>query len=50
VRVLLANPALEVSGVSRIMESGEDEHDIRAAYMDGWIAWEHEERERSAVN
>jgi len=36
---------LEESGIGRIVESGEDEDDIRAAHMDGWIAWEHEERE-----
>jgi hypothetical protein len=47
VRMLLANPRwrrrplrfLEESGVGRIMENGEDENEIRAARMDGWIAW-----------
>jgi len=45
VRVLLANPYwerrlqrfLEESGVSGMMESGEDENEIRAAHMDGWM-------------
>jgi len=35
---------LEEPGVGRIMGSGEDEDEARAARMDGWVAWEHEER------
>jgi hypothetical protein len=31
-----------------IMEGGEDENETRAACMDGWIAWEHEEREEGS--
>jgi hypothetical protein len=27
------------------MENGEDENEIRAARIHGWIAWKHEERE-----
>jgi len=27
-----------------MMESGEHENGIQASHMDGWIAWEHEER------
>jgi hypothetical protein len=52
VTVLFANPRWErrlprflgESRVGRIIESGEDENEIQAVRMDGWIAWEHEER------
>jgi hypothetical protein len=47
--MLLASPRwekrlplfLEFSGIGRVMESGEDEEENRAARMDRWIAWEH---------
>jgi hypothetical protein len=47
VRVLLANPQwerrllrfLELSGVGRVVEDGEDEEETRAARMDEWIIW-----------
>jgi hypothetical protein len=52
VRVLLANPRwekrlirfLELSGVGRTMADGTDEDSAHAARLDGWIAWEAEER------
>jgi hypothetical protein len=31
---------LELSGVGRVMDNGEDEEEARAARMDGWIIWE----------
>ena len=34
---------LELSGVGRLVE-GEDVEETRAARLDGWIAWEAEER------
>jgi hypothetical protein len=48
VRMLLASPRwerrllhfLELSGVGRVMDNGEDEEEARAARMDGWIIWE----------
>ena len=51
IRVLLNNPRwerrllrfLELSGVGKLVE-GEDVEETRAAKMDGWIAWEAEER------
>jgi hypothetical protein len=46
--MLLASPRwekrllhfLELSGVGRIMENGEDDEEVRAAGRDGWIIWE----------
>ena len=51
IRVLLNNPRwerrllrfLELSGVGRLVE-GEDVEETRAARLNGWIAWEAEER------
>jgi hypothetical protein len=48
IRMLLANPRwerrllhfLDLSGVGRVMDNGEDEEETRAARMDGWIIWE----------
>jgi hypothetical protein len=48
VRILLASPQwerrllrfLELSGVGRMMDNGEDEEEAWAARMDGWIIWE----------
>jgi hypothetical protein len=42
----MGTPASEGFGgldLGRIMESGEDEDETRAARMDGWITWKHEE-------
>jgi hypothetical protein len=46
--MLLASPRwekrllhfLELLGVGRIMENGEDDEEVRAAGRDGWIIWE----------
>jgi hypothetical protein len=35
---------LELSGVGRTVADGTDEDSAHAARMDGWIAWETEER------
>jgi len=51
IRILLNNPRwerrllrfLELSGVGRLVE-GEDVEETRAARLDGWIAWEAEEK------
>jgi hypothetical protein len=53
VRVLLASPRwesrllrfLDQSGVGRVVENGEDEEEKQAARLDGWVVWEHRERE-----
>jgi hypothetical protein len=50
IRVLLSNPRwesrllrfLELSGVGRRVEGGEDEDEAYAARMDDWIVWETE--------
>jgi len=39
---------LEESGIGKIIESGEDGNETRAARMDGWTVWEHEEREEGS--
>jgi len=52
VRVLLSNTRqekrlvkfLELSEVGRKMTDGMDEDEARAKWMDGWIAWEGEEK------
>jgi hypothetical protein len=52
VRMLLASSRwerrllhfLELSGIGRVMESGEDEEENRAARIDRWIAWVHRDR------
>jgi hypothetical protein len=52
VRMLLANPQwekrllhfMELSGVGRVMDHGENEEETRAERMDGWIIWEHRDR------
>jgi hypothetical protein len=36
---------LELSGVGRTLENGADEEETRAERMDGWIVWEHRDRE-----
>jgi hypothetical protein len=49
--MLFANPRwerrflhfLDLSGVGRVMDDGEDEEETRAAKMDGWIIWENKE-------
>jgi hypothetical protein len=48
IRVLLSNPRwekrllnfIELSGIGRAMENGEDEEETWAAKMDGWIIWD----------
>jgi hypothetical protein len=53
VRTLLGNPRwerrllhfLELSGVGRVTENGEGEKETRTERMDGWIVWEHRDRE-----
>jgi len=52
IRVLLSNSRwehrlikfLELSGVGRVVEDGRDEDQAWAEKMDGWMAWETEER------
>jgi hypothetical protein len=47
-RILLASPRwekrplhfLELLGVGRVMDNGEDEGEVWAARLDGWIVWE----------
>jgi hypothetical protein len=49
----LASPRLEkcllhfsgLSDVGGVMENGKDEEETRAERMDGWIIWEHRDRE-----
>jgi hypothetical protein len=53
IRVLLASPRwesrlvyfLELSGAGRVMENGRDEKADRASRLDGWIVWDHRDRE-----
>ena len=56
IRTLLSNPRwekrllrfLELSGVGRVVEGGEDEDEAHAAQMDRWVVWEAEEEEKLA--
>jgi len=56
IKVLLSNPRwegrllryLELSGVGRTVEGGQDEEEAHASKMDRWIAWEAEEEGDSA--
>ena len=56
IRTLLSNPRwekrllrfLELSGVRRMVEGGEDEDEAHAARMDRWVVWEAEEEEKLA--
>jgi len=51
-KILLSSPQwksrllsfLELSGVGRVVEGEVDEEERKATQLDGWIAWEAEER------
>jgi hypothetical protein len=53
IRTLLASPRLEsrpphlleLAGVGRRVEDGRDEEESWAARIDGWVVWEHRDRE-----